>query len=53
MAKKKESIKQGKKKVHTQQSKSLTQFNIIFIHLQLLLTFLTAGLFICILLIVL
>lgn len=46
MVKKKEIIKKEKKKVNCQQPRAITRFNIAFINLQLLFTFLTIGLFI-------
>lgn len=46
MAKRKERIKKEKEIVNHQQPRPITRFNIVFINLQLLFTFLTIGLFI-------
>ena len=46
MAKRKERSKEKKEIVNRQEPKLITHFNIVFINLQLLFTFLTIGLFI-------
>lgn len=46
MAKRKERSKEKKEIVNRQEPRLITRFNIVFINLQLLFTFLTIGLFI-------